>query len=90
MLAALSLNGLDAPWVIDGAVNGAIFPCWVSDVLCPTLQPGDIVLWDNLSARKVTPMDKVLSSSKCSRWTRHQGRGHLSAGRKDWPWQHRC
>jgi DDE superfamily endonuclease len=52
MLAALNLDGLDAPWVVDGAVNGAIFHCWVSEVLCPTLQPGDIVLWDNLSAHK--------------------------------------
>ena len=53
MIAALSLGGLDAPWVVDGAVNGDIFRCWVSAVLCPTLQPEDIVLWDNLSAHKV-------------------------------------
>jgi hypothetical protein len=53
MLAALSLAGLDAPWVVDGAVHGAIFHCWVSEVLCTTLRLGDIVLWENLSAHKV-------------------------------------
>jgi transposase len=62
MLVAMSLDGLDAPWVVDGAINGAIFPCWVSEVLCPTLQPGDIVLWENLSAHKVTGVADVLAT----------------------------
>ena len=62
MLAALSLNGVDAPWVVDGAVNGAIFHCWVSEVLGPTLQPGDIVLWDNLSAHKVAGVEELLAA----------------------------
>jgi transposase len=62
LLAALSLDGLDAPWVVDGAINGAIFHCWVSEVLCPTLQPGDIVLWDNLSAHKVTGVEELLAA----------------------------
>jgi transposase len=62
LLAALGLEGLDAPWVIDGAVNGDIFRCWVSTVLCPTLQPGDIVLWDNLSAHKVAGIDALITA----------------------------
>jgi hypothetical protein len=53
MVAALGLHGLEAPWGVDSASNGEIFHCWVSEVLGPTLQPGDIVLWDNLSAHKV-------------------------------------
>ena len=63
MMAALSLDGLDAPWVVDGAVNGAIFHCWVSEVLGPTLQPGDVVLWDNLSAHKVANRVKIFVTS---------------------------
>lgn len=62
MIAALSLDGIDAPWVIDGAINGEIFHCWVSEVLCPTLQPGDIVLWDNLSAHKVAGVEELLAT----------------------------
>ena len=62
MRAALSLEGLDAPWGVDGAVNGAIFHCWVSEVLCPTLRPGDLVLWDNLSAHKVTGVEELLAA----------------------------
>jgi transposase len=62
MIAALSLDGLDAPWVVDGAVNGAVFHCWVREVLCPTLHPGDIVLWDNLSAHKVAGVAELLAT----------------------------
>lgn len=62
LLATLGLNGLDAPWVVDGAINGAIFHCWVREVLCPTLQPGDIVLWDNLSAHKVAGVEELLAT----------------------------
>jgi transposase len=62
MLAALGLEGLDAPWVVDGAVNGDIFRYWVRDVLGPTLQPGDIVLWDNLSAHKVAGIEALITA----------------------------
>jgi len=50
MLAALSLSGISAPWVIEGAGEGAVFRTWVREVLCPTLRAGDIVIWDNLKA----------------------------------------
>jgi transposase len=62
MLAALGLEGLAAPWVVDGAVHGDIFRCWVREVWCPTLQPGDIVLWDNLSAHQVSGVEAVLTA----------------------------
>jgi len=62
IVATLSLHGLDAPWVIDGASNGAILHCWVREVLCPTLQPGDIVLWDHLSAHKVAGVAELLAT----------------------------
>jgi transposase len=62
LLAAVGLDGLHAPWVVDGAMNGAIFHCGVSEVLCPTLQPGDIVLWDNLSAHKVAGVEELLTA----------------------------
>jgi transposase len=62
MLAAWSLHGLDAPWVVDGAVNGAMFHCWVSEVLGPPLPPGDIVLWDNRSAHTVAGGAELLAA----------------------------
>ena len=61
-VAALGLNGLEAPWVVDGAINGEMFHCWVREVLCPTLHSGDIVLWDNLSAHKVAGGEELLAA----------------------------
>ena len=62
MLAVRGLNGLDAPWVVDGAVHGAIWHCWVREALWPTLQRGAIVLWDNLSAHKVAGVEALLAT----------------------------
>jgi transposase len=62
LLAALSLEGLHAPGVVDGAVNGDIFRYWVRNVLGPTLQPGDIVLWENLSVHKVAGVEALITA----------------------------
>jgi transposase len=51
-LAALRCNGLTAPCVIDGPINGASFRAYVEQVLVPTLGPGDIVIMDNLGSHK--------------------------------------
>jgi transposase len=49
---ALRLDGLTAPMVLDGPMNGAAFLAYVEQVLVPTLWPGDIVIMDNLPAHK--------------------------------------
>jgi transposase len=52
-LAALRHDGLTAPCVFDGAINGARFLAWVEQGLAPTLRCGDVVVLDNLGAHKV-------------------------------------
>jgi transposase len=51
-LAALRHDRIEAPWLIDGPVNGERFLLYVEAVLLPTLQPGDIVIVDNLGSHK--------------------------------------
>ena len=51
-LAALRCNGITAPLVLDGPINGQAFAAWTEQFLPPTLQPGDIVILDNLSSHK--------------------------------------
>ena len=51
-IAALRCDGIDAPWVFDGPVNGDIFRAYVERVLVPTLSPGDVVVMDNLGSHK--------------------------------------
>jgi hypothetical protein len=49
-IAALRHDRIDAPWVINGPINGELFATYVEQVLAPTLAPGDIVILDNLSS----------------------------------------
>jgi transposase len=53
LLSAFRQDGLTAPWVIAGPVDGALFRAWVEPHLAPTLQHGDWVILDNLSSHKV-------------------------------------
>jgi transposase len=51
-LAALRLDRIDAPWVLEGPIDGESFRTYVAQVLVPTLKPGDIVIMDNLGSHK--------------------------------------
>ena len=51
-IAALRSDGLVAPTVVDGAINGELFEAYVRQQLVPTLRPGDTVVMDNLSSHK--------------------------------------
>jgi len=51
-IAALRHDRIDAPWVIDGPINGEFFRLYVEKVLAPTLAPGDVVVLDNLGSHK--------------------------------------
>jgi transposase len=53
LVAGLRLDGMTAPMVIDGAMNGEAFTAYAETLLAPTLGPGDIVVMDNLPAHKV-------------------------------------
>lgn len=62
-LAALRQDGLTAPLVIDGAINGATFLAYVQQQLVPTLRPDDIVIMDNLSAHKVAGVREAIEAA---------------------------
>jgi transposase len=51
-LAGLRVQGIVAPCVIDGPINGPMFLAWVTQFLVPTLRAGDIVVLDNLGSHK--------------------------------------
>ena len=51
-LAALRHDRIDAPWVVDGPINGELFRLYVEKVLVPMLKRGDIVILDNLGSHK--------------------------------------
>lgn len=63
-LAALRHDRIDAPWVIDGPINGDSFTTYVERVLVPTLAPGDIVVMDNLGSHKGKRVRAAIRAAK--------------------------
>jgi transposase len=53
LVAALRIDGVTAPYVIDGAMDGPSFLAYVEQILVPTLKKGDIVFMDNVRTHKV-------------------------------------
>ena len=61
-LAVIGSTGITAPLVLSGAVNGTIFYGYIEQCVAPTLQRGDILFMDNLSAHKVAGIDLLLEA----------------------------
>jgi len=51
---------MTAPMVLDGAMHGAAFLAYVEQVLVLILNPGDIVIMDNLPAHKPAAVRKAI------------------------------
>ena len=62
LIAALRVDGVTAPYVIDGAMDGTAFLAYVTCVLAPTLSKGDIVFMDNVATHKVAGVVEALAA----------------------------
>jgi transposase len=62
-VGALSLSGMGAPMLIDGAMDGEAFRDWCEQMLAPLLGPGDIVIMDNLPAHKVAGVREAIEAT---------------------------
>ncbi|MBR1278924.1 IS630 family transposase [Bradyrhizobium sp. AUGA SZCCT0283] len=62
-LAALRHDRIDAPWFIEGPIDGESFRTYVAKVLLPTLRPGDIVVMDNLGSHKGKLVRQLIRSA---------------------------
>jgi transposase len=61
-LAALRHDRIDAPWLLEGPIDGESFAIYVEKVLLPTLRPGDIVIMDNLGSHKGKAVRRLIRS----------------------------
>ena len=61
-IAGLRQDGLVAPCVFQGAINGTLFLAYVEQVLVPTLRAGDIVIMDNLASHKVAGVRRAIEA----------------------------
>ena len=62
-VAGLRHDGMVAPCVIDGAINGDLFLAYVEQILVPALQPGDTVIMDNLSSHKIAGVRTAIEAA---------------------------
>lgn len=60
-VAGLRCDELIAPWVIEGAMDGAAFDIYIATQLAPTLTRGDVVILDNLNVHKSPRAAKALA-----------------------------
>ncbi|MHC2246523.1 transposase [Bradyrhizobium elkanii] len=61
-LAALRHDRIDAPWFIEGPIDGVSFRTYVEKVLLPVLRPGDIVILDNLGSHRSKVVRQLIRS----------------------------
>jgi transposase len=67
-VAALTWQGMQAPWTVEGAMDTAAFVVYVDAVLGPTLQPGQIVVLDNLSVHQAAHIRMLIEARGCELW----------------------
>jgi transposase len=88
-VGGLRLGGMTAPMVLDGAMDGPAFLAWIEQMLAPTLEPGDIVVMDNLPAHKPDAVRTAIEATGATlRYRRHtrpistQSRWHSPSSRR--------
>lgn len=65
LIAALSLNGVIADFVIEGGTSGDVFVAFVEQVLVPCLKVGSVVVLDNLGAHKRGEVRALIEAVGC-------------------------
>jgi len=63
-LAALRHDRIEAPWLLEGPIDGASFRLYVEKVLVPTLRPGDLVIMDNLGSHKGNAVRQLIRAAE--------------------------
>lgn len=65
LLASLSLSGMGAAMILEGASDTLAFEYYVEHILVPSLQPGQIVVMDNLSSHTGPKVRQAIQATGC-------------------------
>jgi transposase len=63
MISSIRVDGSTACMTVDGATDKEVFETYVQHILSPTLQPGDIVIMDNLSPHKGASVQRLIEKA---------------------------
>ena len=61
-ICGLRYDGVTAPFVLDGPMDGPHFLAYVEQILAPTLKKGEIVFLDNVSTHKVDGVEEAIEA----------------------------
>ena len=64
-IAGLTCTDLIAPWVIQGAMDRTAFDTYIETQLAPVLEPGTVVILDNLATHKSPKAAEILKAHGC-------------------------
>lgn len=64
MIATMGINGVEAAMLIEGSVDTVVFNAYCEQVLRATLQPGDVIVLDNLGAHRASRIEEICT--ECS------------------------
>ena len=63
LISGIRLEGVCAPWLFEGPMNGEMFLAWVEQGLAPTLRAGDRVILDNLATHKIRGVREAIQAA---------------------------
>ena len=65
LLASITLCGMGETLAVEGSTNQEVFEAYIERVLAPTLEAGQVVIMDNLSAHKPARVRELIESRGC-------------------------
>ncbi|MDQ5818859.1 MAG: IS630 family transposase [Actinomycetota bacterium] len=65
LLASMTLGGMGETMAVEGSTNQEVFESYVEHALAPTLQAGQVVVMDNLSAHKPAKVRELIEGRGC-------------------------
>jgi transposase len=65
LLASITLGGMGETMAVEGSTNQEVFEAYLEHVLAPTLEAGQIVIMDNLSAHKPARVRELIEGRDC-------------------------
>ncbi len=61
----MTLGGMGETLAVEGSTNQEVFDAYVEHVLAPTLEAGQLVIMDNLSAHKPARVRELIEGRGC-------------------------
>jgi transposase len=65
LLAAMALDGMGETMAVEGSTDREVFEAYVEHALAPTLEAGQVVILDNLSAHKPARVRELIEEQGC-------------------------